>query len=188
MKSVGFKKAKVGIFDETFKIAESMTIEGTTNKGAARTFSIEGMTAEMVKTFGSNKAYKISKKGIGDLKTSFAGVDVPLEFDKMVLGLKAHTSGFLLGGAETEAPYSAVIYYDESPQGEPIAFALFRGAWAKGSVEGSTTEGENRELEEESYEMSCVVNEEDEGWGIAVGEEQVTALEAYTFPTAVPAG
>lgn len=183
MKSVGFKKAKIGVFDEKFKTAETMEINGTTDEGATRTFSIEGMTAEMVKTFGSNKAYKISKKGIGDLKTSFAGVDVPLDFDKMVLGLKAHTNGFLLGGANTEAPYSAVMYYDETPQGEPIAFALFRGAWAKGSVESSTTEGENRELEEESYEMSCVVNQDDEGWGIAVGEEQVTALEEYTFPT-----
>lgn len=184
MKPVGFKKAKVGIFDETFKISESMVIEGVTDEGATRTFSIEGMTAEMTKTFASNKAYKISKKGIGDLKTSFAGVDVPLEFDKMVMGLEAHTSGFLFGGTNTEAPYSAVIYYDESPQGEPIAFALFRGAWAKGNLEGSTLEGENRELEEESYEMSCVVNGEDKGWGIAVGEEQVTALEAYTFPVA----
>lgn len=190
MQPVGFKKAEIGIFDDTFTTTEVLTIEGKTNKGATRTFSVEGLSAEAVKQYGSNVAYRTAAKGVGDVQATLAAIDVPVEVDAKLLGLTIDTEGIYEGGEDTEPPYTAAIFYDETPQGEPMAIALYRGMWSKSSIEGETKEDGNKELAEEEYNMSCVANDEGKSYAIAVGDKAVTALRARAFPglTVTPQG
>lgn len=183
MNAVGFEKAEIAVLDANFQTTEEniFTLEGKTDKGATRSFNVEGLTAEAVKQFGSNIPYRTAKRGIGDLSATLTAIDVPLELEMTILGIAKSTEGFYEGGDDTEAPYTAAIFYDKTPQGEPYAIALYRGSWSRNSLEGETLEGENKELPEEEYTMSCVVGDDKKGYGIAVGAEQVAALRAKAF-------
>ena len=181
---IGYSRAMTGIIDETTgEVSEVIEIKGLANQGATKEFTISGLSAEGVKVYGSNSAYYISRKGIGDLKAEFSDLDVPLAHQTKLLGLKTHEAGgFVVGGKESEPPYCAKIFFSENGQGKPVAFALFKGVITRGEITGSTSEDTPVEPEAESYSMDCVVNEDGNGYGIAVGEEQVAALITYAFP------
>ena len=181
---IGYSRAMTAILDEvTGDVIEVIETKGLPNKGATKEFTINGLSAEGVKVYGSNSAYYISRKGMGDLKAEFSDLDVPLTEQMKILGLKTHaTGGFVVGGKETEPPYCAKIFFSENGQGMPVAFALFKGVITRDEITGKTSEDTPVEPEAESYSMDCVANEDGEGYGIAVGDEQVQALIDYAFP------
>lgn len=187
---IGYEKAMTGIMDDTTgEVTEVIETKGLANQGSTKEFTISGLSAESVKVYGSNSAYYISRKGIGDLKAEFSDLDVPLSQQTKVLGLKTHEAGgFVVGGKETQPPYCAKIFFSENAQGKPVAFALFKGVITQGEITGKTSEESPVEPEAESYSMDCVVNDDGNGYGIAVGDEQVTALINYAFPGYTPVG
>lgn len=189
MQPVGFEKAEISIFDDAFVTTKILEIKGKTNEGATRTFNVEGLNAEVLKQYGSNKAYRSVAKGVGDVQGSMSAIDVPLEIDAQMLGIeKDATNKIYRGGEDTEPPYSGVIFYDKTPQGEPFAVALYRGMWSKSSITGETKEDGNKELTEEEYNFAAIANDAGYSYAIAEGDVAVKALRTEVFGATVPAG
>ncbi|MBC1233627.1 major tail protein [Listeria booriae] len=187
---VGFKRAIVGVMDDDGKLVtgKKHTVEGNQDEGATTEAQITGLSSEAVKVFGSDKAYFVSQKGLGDLKLELSVLDTPVEMRNDVLGwVKDDKKGFTVVGDHTTPPYTATLLESTNAKGVPVAFALFKGRYAMDELGLKTKEEGAFEPEAEKMTMNCVSNSDDLGFGMAVGEEEVAKLKAYTFPGDVPA-
>ncbi|KGL46247.1 hypothetical protein EP56_02270 [Listeriaceae bacterium FSL A5-0209] len=187
---VGFKRATVGVLDIEGKLVagKKYTIEGKQGEGATTEAQITGLSAEAKKVFGSDIAYFVSQKGVGDLKLDFSALDIPIKMNNDVLGWEKDTQrGFTVVGENTEPPYTATLLESTNAAGEPVAIALFKGRFSMDELGLKTKEEGAFEPEAEKTTMNCVSNKDGLSFGMAVGEEEVTKLKAYTFPGDVPA-
>ncbi|MBC2369376.1 phage tail protein [Listeria booriae] len=187
---VGFKRATVGVLDESGKVmaAKKHVIEGKQGEGATTEAQITGLSAEAKKVFGSDIAYYVSQKGVGDLKLEFSALDIPVKMHNDVLGwVKDTVRGFTVVGENTEPPYAAALLESTDADGNPVAIALFKGRFSMDELGLKTKTEDSFEPDAEKTTMNCVSNKDGLSFGMAVGEEEVTKLKAYTFPGDVPA-
>lgn len=187
--TVGFKRATVVILDENGKATEKKhVLEGKAGKGAAVSAKISGISAETIKLYGSNIAYYIASKGVGDVKAELEALDIPEEAIEDILGRKKHTGGFTLIGEDTEAPYVALMLESANAAGEPVVFTLFKGKMTMDDKSFATNEDKQATPENETLSMDCVANDDGQTIGYGIGAEIKTELETYAFPAVVPAG
>jgi len=69
--TVGFKSLTVRILDgnQTPTEGENLfIIQGKKGEGATQTAKISGLAVDPTKTFGSNIAYHVNNRGVGDVK------------------------------------------------------------------------------------------------------------------------
>lgn len=187
--TVGFKRATIVILDENGKATEKKhVLEGKAGKGAAVSATISGISPETIKKYGSNIAYYIAAKGVGDVKADLEALDIPEDALEDILGRKKHTDGFTLIGEDTEAPYVAVMLESQNAKGEPVMFSLLKGKMTMDDKAFATNEDKQAEPENEKLSMDCVANDDDQTIAYGSGTELKTKLEAYAFPAATPAG
>lgn len=140
MKPYGFKSMTVRILDgETSATKDSnlFTIEGEPNKGATQKVSIKGLSPEISKIFGSNKAYHVSRKGVGNVTADVEILDIARAALEAFLGYQQE-GGITSVGDNTEAPYCSVLFESELLTGEPFYFALVKGTFSSDEVDGET--------------------------------------------------
>ena len=69
--TVGFKSLTVRILDgnQTPTDGENLfIIQGKKGEGATQTAKISGLAADAIKSFGSNIAYHVNNRGVGDVR------------------------------------------------------------------------------------------------------------------------
>ena len=78
--TVGFKSLTVRILDgikpsQREKTSLSSKVKG---EGATQTAKISGLAVDPTKTFGSNIAYHVNNRGVGDVKVDLGLLDIPV--------------------------------------------------------------------------------------------------------------
>ncbi|HFR3976727.1 TPA: major tail protein [Streptococcus suis] len=132
MTLVGFKSMTIRVLDEEETITEGknlFTIKGDERKGATQKADIKGLSPEVQKVYGSNIAYYISRKGVGDVTMDTEVIDLPFAVREAILGyVKKGNLGFI--GTESEAPYCSVLLESEDLGGTPVLLGFFKGTFS----------------------------------------------------------
>lgn len=188
--TVGFKRATIQVLDENGAAvpAKKFVLEGKAGKGSSVSAKISGVSPEMIKVYGSNIAYYIASKGVGDVKAEIEALDIPEEVIVEILGRKQHTDGFTLIGEDTEAPYVSVMLESATAKGEPVLYAMLKGKITMDNKEFETNTEKQAEPGKETLTMECSANDDGQTISYGIGTELKEKLEKYAFPTAVPAG
>lgn len=186
MTLVGFKRATIGVFDETGKIITKHVIEGKTNEGATTEAEITGLAAETVKGYGSDVAYYVAQNGTGDVKVNLGILDLPDGVNDAILGLVKETSGITYFGEKTKAPYCNMLLESTTLSGEPCGFGILKGKFSKESIKMKTREDGKDAPEAESLVFSAIESDaENETKGNVVGKaptkELLTKLSDLMF-------
>ena len=80
--TVGFKSLTVRILDgnQTPTEGENLfIIQGKKGEGATQTAKISGLAVDPTKTFGSNIAYHVNNRGVGDVKVDLGLLEMVVE-------------------------------------------------------------------------------------------------------------
>ena len=75
---VGFKSMTVRILDKENPTEGTnlFTFEGKQDKGATQKANVKGLSPDVTKTYGSNIAYHVSRKGVGNVEANFELLDL----------------------------------------------------------------------------------------------------------------
>ncbi|MDR2976859.1 MAG: phage tail protein [Streptococcaceae bacterium] len=163
MATVGFEKLTIRVQDNaTPTIGKNVfEISGKKDGGATATAKISGLASEPVKTYGSNKPYYVSSKGVGDAKIDLDIIDMPQLVLDAVLGLKADENGVVTATSETEAPYCSVLLEDSDIRGNSVLLGFMSGKFSYDGTDLETLQGKATELKPET--ISYAVSADDEG-------------------------
>ncbi|WP_348922076.1 major tail protein [Enterococcus rotai] len=186
MTLVGFKRATIGVFDETGKVVGKHVIEGKTNEGATTEAEINGLAAEATKAYGSDVAYYVSQSGTGDVKVNLGILDLPAGVEDSILGLFVATSGLSYFGEKTNAPYCNLLLESTTLSGEPCGLGVLKGKFSKESIKVKSREDGKDAPEAESLVFSAIESDaENETKGNVVGKaptkELLTKLSDLMF-------
>ena len=140
MALVGFKRMTIRVLDGNANptLGENLfVIEGQTGKGATRTAKISGLASDPVKTYGSDVAYHVSNRGVGDVKMELTAVDIPSTVLAKILGHQVKDE--IIGiGADTVAPYCAVMLESQTANGTQAQVGFFKGQFSMDAEELET--------------------------------------------------
>lgn len=129
--AVGFKQLTIRILNGEKPVLDDniFIIKGDKNKGATSSAKISGLSPEVIKTYGSNKAYNISGKGTGDVKIDFDVIDIPEKIKDKILGYQVdEDTGVVRVTSDTQAPDCSVLLEDYIPSGEAIMLGFATGS------------------------------------------------------------
>lgn len=194
MTAVGFKRLRIGIHSEKNTVDSEgvYVIEGKQDKGATVSAEISGLSAEPLKVHGSDIAYFVMQKGVGDVTANFGILDMEAELSDILLGYKKSTDGFALIGESTEPPYVSIILESEDLRGNPVMMGFFKGKFSKGEMAFNTKTGEQTEPEADAFVFSAIADDKD---GETKGEtaikyvaksktdEKIAAFKKLVIPT-----
>lgn len=160
--AVGFKQLTIRVLDGASAVNDKnlFVIKGDDNKGATSSAKISGLAVDPVKTYGSNKVYKISGQGVGDGKIEFDIIDIPQAVANAVLGYTADASGVVKVTADTKAPNCAVLLEDTTPAGDAILLGFTSGVFSYDGTEWDTTEGKASEIKPETLSYAIASNDD----------------------------
>lgn len=162
MALVGFKRVTIRVLDgEATPILGTnlFVIEGKANEGATRTAKISGLASEPVKTYGSNIAYHVSSRGVGDVKMETTAVDIPIDIITKILGHQV--SDEIIGiGANTQAPYCSVMLESSTPTGVMASVGFFKGQFSMDAEDFETLKDKQEELPEDSLSFAAVASDD----------------------------
>ncbi|HEM3878460.1 phage tail protein [Streptococcus suis] len=182
MTLVGFSRAVIRILDDKPTATEGenlFTIKGDQDKGATKTAQVSGLAIDPVKTWGSNRPYHISRKGVGEVKVEFAAIDIPLAYQHKLLGRRTKEN-MAVGGAETEAPECSLALYADDARGQEVGIGFFAGVFSLDAFDISTSDGKAAELAEDklSYVPRASDEESFDGdvYAIADSQEGLTSM------------
>ncbi|KXU14597.1 Phage major tail protein [Streptococcus oralis] len=162
MALVGFKRMTIRILDgaATPTLGTNLfVIEGQANKGATRTAKISGLASDPVKTYGSNIAYHVSSRGVGDVKMETTAVDIPIEVITKILGHQV-TDDIIGIGANTQAPYCSVMLESATPAGVMASIGFFKGQFSMDAEELETLKDKQEELPDDSLSFAAVASDD----------------------------
>lgn len=165
---VGFKRMTIQVLDGEDK--KTFVVEGKQDKGAMQTAKISGLSADTVKTYGSNVAYHVSRKGVGDVSAELEGVDLPEEVFSAILGHDTDEDGITRIGADTEPPYCSMLLESETVRGEKALFGFYKGSFSTEDTEMKTTGEKTEELSAEKLKFSAIASDVEETKGSYVGK------------------
>ena len=171
MSLVGFKRMTIRILNDDAPTMDNnlFVVEGTENKGATRKANITGLSSEPTKSYGSDIAYFVSNKGVGDVSVDISAIDLPASMLDKILGY-TKKDGVTYIGENTQAPYCSVLLESTTPQGDTALFGLFKGQFSTDSVEMETKEEKQKELQEESLKFTAITADSGEAKGQCVGK------------------
>lgn len=167
---VGFKSMTVRILDKENPTEGTnlFTFEGKQGKGATQKVNVKGLSPDVTKTYGSNIAYHVSRKGVGNVEADFELLDLRMLVLEKLLGYKKSGSlGFI--GADTEAPYCSILLESEEADGTPAYFAFFRGNFSKEDLDAETLKEKNEELGSDKLTYTALPGETGDSAGQYVG-------------------
>lgn len=127
----GFKKFHIFLYSADGTFFKKFILEGKTGEGASQKLEIEGLSKEPTSVAGSNTIYYQSRKGTGKVSANATLIDMPFEIENAILGRKITTEGTAMVGADTEAPYAAIIGESETANGDKIYAGLLRGVFRR---------------------------------------------------------
>ncbi|WDF81812.1 phage tail protein [Lacticaseibacillus pabuli] len=158
---VGFKRMYIQPLTADNKAnGDLIVIEGKQNQGATTTAEITGLSKEATKVAGSDVVYYISRKGVGDVKSDFGVLDMPIDAEDRILGHKVSTSGISYIGSDTEAPYCAVLLESQDAKGDKAELGFFKGTFAKDKENLNTLDpSETYKPEAETYTFSAAASD-----------------------------
>lgn len=167
----GFKRLTIRVLDGGAPQVDTnvFVIEGAEGKGATQTAKISGLSAEPVKTYGSDIAYYTSRKGVGDVKVDLGLLDVPDKVINTILGYK-DKSGITLIGADTEAPLCSILIESTTSEGKVCAYGLFKGTFSMTDEELKTLEDKKDGLPTENFVFTALASDETTYAGAYLGK------------------
>lgn len=168
MALVGFKRMTIRILDGEAQATLNknlFVVEGKTSKGATRTVKISGLASDPVKTYGSDIAYHVSNRGVGDVKMDVTAVDIPLEVLTKILGYK-EDEGIVMVGADTAAPFCAVLLESATAAGDKASVGFYKGQFSMDAEEFETLKDKQDELPEDSLSYSAIASDDPETEGM----------------------
>ncbi|MDC0825446.1 major tail protein [Lactococcus petauri] len=171
---VGFEKTTLRIIDgSTPKLGENLfVINGKKDEGAMSSVKISGLAVDPVPTWGSNKPYYISGKGVGDAKADFDVIDFPEDIQNAVLGLKPDSKGLITASSSTEAPDVAVLIEDTTIRGERFMLGFMTGKFSFDGIEMNTAQGKAKELDPDTISYTIGADDNSDYYKKYIGKEQ----------------
>lgn len=189
MTTVGFEEVEIGIFDAAGENIEE-TFVWRDGEGGTVNMTITGLEKETSEVYASDKRVWISKKGTGNVTSTFETFNPPSEDLDKVLGrtVDGKTSW---AGEETNPPYVALIAKTEDVDGTELYFALTKGMMGQNEIALATRTADttpptnatltgtwqNRDIEDESRTF-----------GKHIGSEGYDAFRQLVFPGAPAPG
>lgn len=154
--SIGFEKLTIRVKDGNPASLKTnlFVIEGKTDEGATSSVKISGLAVDPVKTWGSNKVYKISGKGVGDAKAEFDIIDIPDDVMAAILGYNVDSNKIITASSSTEAPECAILIEDTDARGDKLMLGFLSGKFSYDGVEMSTAKGKAEELKPDAVSFS----------------------------------
>lgn len=194
MQTYGFSRITIQQLDNELKpvAGKKHIIDGKPKEGAAASFEITGLTKEPSKTFGSNIAYYVARKGHGDIAANLGILDVPSAIEHEMLGHKkaSEESKVYHIGEDTEPPYYAVLIESEDLYGEKLGFGMYAGTFSLDGVKGETLNDDDFTPEPGEYVYSAVsrqINGKKVTVGFADNSEALAELTTELFGEETPA-
>ncbi|MCC9944418.1 phage tail protein [Streptococcus agalactiae] len=167
MQAVGFKRMTIQLLSGA---KDKIVIEGASGKGATKTAKISGLSANPVKTYGSDIAYHTSRRGVGDVKMETEAIDIPFESLKKVLGYKTGdtSTGVSFIGEDTEAPEVSVLLEAPGTEGN-VYLGFFKGTFSMEDFELKTKEEKQDGLDSQKLVFTAQPGDTGEAKGQYVG-------------------
>lgn len=156
MTTVGFKRATIGIFDDSGALVDSHVFEGQTNKGATTSAEITGLSKDPVRVYGSDISYYVSQRGTGDVAVALNLLDAPEEFVDKMLGYDVGTDGIAFIGESTDAPYCSLLLESSNLKGDAALLGFFKGKFTKDGETLNTLTNETFTPEPDLYTFNAV--------------------------------
>lgn len=163
---IGFKRLTIRILDGSDPTPDTnvFVLEGAENKGATNSAKINGLSTDPVKTNGSDVAYYISRKGVGDVNVDLELLDVPDNILNKILGYK-EKGGIAYVGETTEAPYCSIAMESRTADGKIFAYGFFKGTFSMEGDELKTLEGKVEALATEKFKFTAIASDAEETKG-----------------------
>ena len=162
MALVGFKRMTIRVLDgnATPTLGQNLfVIEGKTGEGATRTAKISGLASDPVKTYGSDVAYHVSNRGVGDVKMEMTAVDIPSTVLAKILGHQVKDD--IIGiGADTTAPFCSVMLESKIANGTQAQVGFFKGQFSMDSEELETLKDKQEELPDDSLSFAAIASDD----------------------------
>lgn len=186
MTLVGFKRATIRVFDGTPDTPTLGTnvfkVEGKQGEGATQTANITGLSSDPVKAFGSDLAYYVANKGVGDVKVDITLLDLLEKAVNKILGYK-EKNGLVYIGDDTEPPYCSLLLESETLAGEKAYIGFFKGQFSAADIDMKTKKGSQEEPDGDKFKFSSIASDADETKGsyvvkyIGKEEEKIKELK-----------
>lgn len=165
MTLVGFKRATIRVFGGTPDTPTLGTnvfkVEGKQGEGATQTANITGLSSDPLKTFGSDLAYYVSNKGVGDIKVDITLLDLLEKAVNTILGYK-EKNGLVYIGDDTEPPYCSLLLESETLAGEKAYIGFFKGQFSAADIDMKTKKGSQEEPDGDKFKFSSIASDADE--------------------------
>jgi phi13 family phage major tail protein len=185
MTTVGFEEVEVGVFDETTGDV-TQTFVWKDENGGTVDLTITGLEPTISRVSASNKTVWQSKKGTGQVTSTFNTFNPPKEDLDIVLGRETDANGSSWVGEDTQAPNVAMIAKASAPDGTPVYFALTKGILGYNEIVINTkTSGEEQVPSNTTLTGSWQDREVDgksRVFGTHVGEESYDTFRTSVFP------
>lgn len=167
----GFKRLTIRILDKAEPVLDTnvFVIEGKDGKGATQTAKISGLSAEPVKTYGSDIAYYTSRKGVGDVKVDLGLIDVPDNVIDYILGYSKKNDITLIG-TNTEAPLCSILIESTTREDKVCGYGFFKGTFSMNDEEFKSLEDKKEGLPTENFVFTALAADEDTYAGSYVGK------------------
>ncbi|MGV8956340.1 major tail protein [Lactococcus lactis] len=130
--AVGFEKLTIRVLDDKAPTLGTnlFVIEGKKDEGATSSAKISGLAVDPVKTWGSNKVYHISGKGVGDGKVELDIIDIPDNVLAVILGYDIDENKVITAGSETQAPDCSILIEDSDVRGNKYMLGFMTGVFS----------------------------------------------------------
>ena len=146
--TVGFKSLTVRILDgnQTPTDGENLfIIQGKKGEGATQTAKISGLAADAIKSLGSNIAYHVNNRGVGDVKVDIGLLDIPVALYVKALGYE-DDDGILDFGADTVSKDVAILLESNTADGGGAYYGFYKGNLAMDAIDLNTLKEKAEEL------------------------------------------
>lgn len=188
--TVGFEKLTIRILDskEATLGTNMFEIKGKKDEGATSSAKISGLAVDPVKTWGSNKPYHISGKGVGDGKIDFDIIDIPDAALSAIIGYAVDENGVITASSETQAPNCSILIEDTDIRGNKVMLGFMSGVFSYDGVEIETAQGKASEIKPDTLSYSVGSSDDGEFFKKYTGTETVAQTAIRTALSMTAAG
>ncbi|PCR98992.1 major tail protein [Lactococcus fujiensis] len=188
--TVGFEKLTIRILDDKEPTLGTnlFEIKGKANEGATSSAKISGLAVDPVKSWGSNKPYHISGKGVGDGKVDFDILDIPDKVLAAIIGYDVDTNGVITASSETKAPNCSILIEDSDIRGDKVMLGFLSGVFSYDGVEIDTAQGKASEMKADTLSYSVGSSDTGEFFKKYAGSESAAQAAVRTALSMTVAG